>query len=246
MNQTGNQKKSSVLSAVKKTGLGLRVAAFLPRSRVNGPGARSVLWTQGCPRRCPGCFNPDFLPFEGGTVREADEVLDWIAARDDTEGVTFSGGEPFAQAAALAHVAEEAQNMGKSVVIFTGYDWETLQSNESSDPAWRALLVHTDALIAGSYRQEQPSRHPLLGSANQRIVCLTDRYCEQDFLTADSADSTDGFQKNSNPIGLRTTKGKRVEFRIAAGGEITITGFPTNSLSELSALSAVNPLLKKT
>ena len=39
-------------------------------------------------------------------------------ARDDTEGVTFSGGEPFAHAAVLASVAEPVRAAGKSVVDF--------------------------------------------------------------------------------------------------------------------------------
>jgi pyruvate-formate lyase-activating enzyme len=40
----------------------LSVASWLERSVVNGPGARFILWLQGRPFRCPGCFNPDFRP----------------------------------------------------------------------------------------------------------------------------------------------------------------------------------------
>ncbi len=36
----------------------LRLHAFLPRSRANGPGWRSVVWVQGCSLGCAGCFNP--------------------------------------------------------------------------------------------------------------------------------------------------------------------------------------------
>ncbi|GAB4558992.1 MAG: 4Fe-4S cluster-binding domain-containing protein [Haliangiales bacterium] len=34
------------------------VHAVEPRSRANGPGARFVIWFQGCSLGCPGCFNP--------------------------------------------------------------------------------------------------------------------------------------------------------------------------------------------
>ena len=34
------------------------VHSTLPRSTVNGPGERAVVWFQGCDLRCPGCWNP--------------------------------------------------------------------------------------------------------------------------------------------------------------------------------------------
>jgi anaerobic ribonucleoside-triphosphate reductase activating protein len=179
----------------------LQIAAWLPRSQANGPGLRSVVWVQGCPFRCPGCFNPDFLPFAGGRTVAVAEVAAWLLAEADTEGVSFSGGEPFAHAVALAEVAERVRAAGKGVLIFTGFQAATLE--KSVKPSIRRLLAAADLLVAGPYQQNQPHRHPLLASANQELVFLTERYRTTD-------------------LGPR-----RTEFRIGTDGAVTVTGFPT-------------------
>ena len=46
----------------------LRVHRFLPHSYANGPGARAVIWVQGCTLGCPGCFNPATHPHAGGEL----------------------------------------------------------------------------------------------------------------------------------------------------------------------------------
>jgi anaerobic ribonucleoside-triphosphate reductase activating protein len=178
------------------------VAAFLPRSRANGPGLRAVLWVQGCPFRCPGCFNPDFQPFAGGHLTPAATVAGWILDRADIEGVTFSGGEPFAHAEALAAVAALVRRAGRSVVIFTGYQKEVLQA--TVDEGQRRLLAAADLLIAGPYRRDRPSRQPWLGSDNQELVFLTNRYSRRDLETGR----------------------RRVEFHFSRDGQMTVTGFP--------------------
>ncbi len=178
----------------------LNLAAFLPRSRANGPGLRSVLWVQGCSLRCDGCFNPGFQPFAGGYESTVDEVIALLLAQPDTEGVSFSGGEPFAQAAALAEVAEAVRASDKGVMIFTGYEAATLQA--SSNPGVQRLLAAADLLAAGPYRRDLPQRHPLLASTNQELLYLTERY-------------------RSVELGPR-----RSEFRIGADGGVSVTGFP--------------------
>ena len=178
----------------------LRIAAFLRRSRANGPGVRSVLWVQGCPFRCAGCFNPDFLPFAGGREAAPTEVAAWMLAETGTEGVSFSGGEPFAQAGALAELAERVRAAGKGVVIFTGYEVAVLRARRKA--AVQRLLAVADLLVAGPYRRDLPCRHALLASANQELVFVTERYRSADF----------------GP--------RRSEFRIGADGSVSVTGFP--------------------
>src|SRR5256885_12043171 len=89
----------------------LRVAQVVPCTEAEGPGRRFALWFQGCPLRCPGCCNPEMLPFEGGTAMTIDEVASQLsesAARNGLEGITLLGGEPLAHAAAGAALARSA------------------------------------------------------------------------------------------------------------------------------------------
>lgn len=178
----------------------IKLAAFLPHSRANGPGLRSVLWVQGCSLRCAGCFNPDFQPYSGGYESTVDGVISLLLAQTDTEGVSFSGGEPFAQAVALAGVAEAVRAAGKGVMIFTGFEAATLQT--SRNPGVQRLLAAADLLAAGPYRRDLPQRHPLLASTNQELHYLTERY-------------------RGVELGPR-----RSEFRIGTDGVVSVTGFP--------------------
>ena len=78
----------------------LRIAGTVNDSIVDGPGIRFTVFTQGCPHGCPGCHNPQTHDFSGGTVTDTDELLEKIKSNPLLDGVTFSGGEPFAQAQA--------------------------------------------------------------------------------------------------------------------------------------------------
>ena len=42
--------------------------AFIPASRANGPGLRTVVFFQGCTLGCQGCFNPETHAFRGAEV----------------------------------------------------------------------------------------------------------------------------------------------------------------------------------
>ncbi|HWR44697.1 4Fe-4S single cluster domain-containing protein [Sporomusa sp.] len=151
----------------------INMAAFLPASRVNGPGLRSVVWVQGCPRRCPGCFNQDMLEFKDKQLVPVDELACSILAESGIEGVTFSGGEPFAQAAVLAELAEFLVKHGLTIMIFTGYRYEELKG--AANPDWDRMLAVTDLLVAGPYVEERRSQDYLLGSSNQELIFLTER-----------------------------------------------------------------------
>jgi len=164
----------------------IRLAKFLPGSRANGPGLRDVFWTAGCSIHCPGCINPHLLDARNGVdvpLAEIEEVID--SRRDVIEGISFSGGEPTDQPAAVAHLARFARSRGLSVVVFTGRTLEECMMHRER----RELIAACDLVVAGPYdRNAEQRTAPLLGSANQRIHFVTERYGPQDLAEVPNAE----------------------------------------------------------
>lgn len=149
----------------------LRIAGIQQDSIVDGPGIRCVIFTQGCPHRCPGCHNPQTHDPKGGREADVQEILTQIAGNPLASGVTFSGGEPFVQAKALVPVAEGVKKMGKHLMIYTGYLYEQLA--DSHEPEVQRLLMLADVLVDGPFMMEERDLTlPYRGSANQRVIDL--------------------------------------------------------------------------
>jgi anaerobic ribonucleoside-triphosphate reductase activating protein len=100
-----NIKTNPYLSLLEIPAGYLNIMGYVDESEVNGPGSRAVVWVQGCLRECPGCFNPDSWSFEINELVSVDALAERIISNPNNEGVTFSGGEPFWQAPALAALA---------------------------------------------------------------------------------------------------------------------------------------------
>lgn len=146
----------------------VKLAGIVPDSIVDGPGLRTTLFAQGCPHHCPGCHNPETWTFEGGHEATADMILGIVRFNPLSRGVTFSGGEPFAQAEGFAEIARVLKDNGYEVASYTGYTFEQLLSGTQ---AQRELLEQLDVLIDGPFIQEEKSLElAFRGSRNQRII----------------------------------------------------------------------------
>jgi anaerobic ribonucleoside-triphosphate reductase activating protein len=159
---------------MSKTDAQIRIRAFLPYSRANGPGARAVLWTQGCTLGCAGCFNPESHPFNGGEEVSVDDLFQRVAqVGDRIEGITVSGGEPFQQLQPLLSLLRRVRaETNLSILLFTGYTWREV----GRMPEAKSLLSCVDALIAGRYDQTQRLARDLRGSVNKTVHFLSGRY----------------------------------------------------------------------
>jgi len=164
----------------------LRLHAFLPSSRANGPGWRAVIWTQGCSLACPGCFNPATHDPAGGRLVSVAALARRLRALGDRiEGVTISGGEPLQQAQAVLTLLEQLRRETRlSVLLFSGYTWEEILARPDA-ARWVGCV---DVLIAGRYDARQRLARSLRGSANQTVHFLTSRYTPADLETVPDAE----------------------------------------------------------
>jgi anaerobic ribonucleoside-triphosphate reductase activating protein len=151
----------------------LNLADVVAPSRVNGPGARAVLWAQGCSIRCRGCHNPHTWAPEPRRVCTVEAAVAWVKRFPGLRGVTLSGGEPFEQALAFAALCRALRAEGADVVAFSGLTRREIEAD--ARPSARALLAEVDLLVDGPYVAERAARLPLRGSENQSLHFLTGR-----------------------------------------------------------------------
>jgi anaerobic ribonucleoside-triphosphate reductase activating protein len=170
--------------------------AFIPASRANGPGLRSVVFFQGCTLRCPGCWNPQANQFHGTEVAVdtvAHKVLQ-AHTEHSVEGVTFSGGEPMQQAPALLELIQmlHQQVPTLSFGMFSGYgEWELVlgrywtwgrdYSKLERRRLWEEIRAHLDFAVLGRFNEHQPSGLPLRTSRSQALRMVTSRYGVRDY-----------------------------------------------------------------
>ena len=146
----------------------LDLSGIVGDSIVDGPGIRTTIFSQGCPHHCPGCHNPETWAFGCGTPVSAEAVVEMVKANPLCRGVTFSGGEPFAQAGELAVLGRMLKEAGYEVASYSGYTFEQLLAGTAEQ---RALLDTIDVLIDGPYVQAERSLElNFRGSRNQRIL----------------------------------------------------------------------------
>ena len=146
----------------------LELAGIVSDSIVDGPGIRTTVFSQGCPHHCPGCHNPETWDFGCGTEIPVEAIVDIVKSNPLCRGVTFSGGEPFAQAAGFAKLAVLLKAEGYEVASYSGYTFEELLEGTE---AQQQLLSNIDILIDGPFLISEKSLEiAFRGSRNQRIL----------------------------------------------------------------------------
>lgn len=150
----------------------INIHSVINSSRVNGPGDRFVIWTQGCRKACKNCYNPETWSHYKNNLIPIDEIFESIKNSSAT-GVTISGGDPFEQPEELFYLLTKIKQLDLSdgVIVFTGFTIDEIRVREELNKS----LDYIDVLIDGLYIEEKRISSGLAGSSNQEFYFLTDK-----------------------------------------------------------------------
>lgn len=149
----------------------IKIAGIEEESIVDGAGIRFAVFVQGCPHNCPGCHNPETHDFGGGKIYDTDRLFELCTENPLCTGVTFSGGEPFCQAAALYELGNRLKSQGKNLWCYSGWTFEELLKKAETEPFTKKLLEITDVLVDGRFELSKRSLTlKYRGSTNQRLI----------------------------------------------------------------------------
>ena len=150
----------------------INIHSVINSSRVNGPGDRFVIWTQGCRKGCKNCYNPETWSHYKNNLILVDEIFEDLKNSSAT-GVTISGGDPFEQPEELFYLLTKIKQLDLSdgVIVFTGFTIDEIRVREEL----RKSLDYIDVLIDGLYVEEKRTLSGLAGSSNQEFYFLTDK-----------------------------------------------------------------------
>ena len=149
----------------------------MSRSRANGPGIRAVIWVQGCTLGCSGCYSASTHPHSAASLVKPSEISEWLLSIPNIEGVTFSGGEPFEQSAAILETIKLVRKKSPAFTVFafSGYSYQELLS--STERSVTDLLHNCDMLSTGPFVAKLRDKSLLWrGSSNQELHYLTNVY----------------------------------------------------------------------
>lgn len=149
----------------------MRYAQIREIDVANGPGIRVSLYTQGCRRHCPHCFNEETWDFQGGlpfTSKEEDVIIA-LVNKPHIAGLTILGGEPMEKESrpAILHllkrVKEECPH--KNIWLYSSFLYEDFKDFEEP------ILDYVDVLVDGMFINALKDPHlRFRGSSNQRLI----------------------------------------------------------------------------
>ena len=141
-------------------------------SKVNGPGNRFVLWTQGCSKGCSECFNPETWSTNIYKELSPTQIFELIK-NFEVDGVTISGGDPLEQEDELLELLMllSTMRLSKGVILFSGFTRAEISSNFIREQC----LKYIDVLIDGRYEKNLKIDFSLRGSSNQEFYSFSNK-----------------------------------------------------------------------
>ena len=141
----------------------------------DGPGVRFLIFLKGCPMRCRYCHNPDTWAGEGGTMMDADALLDqaerYRSYWGPEGGITVSGGEALLQIDFFFYFFTRAKARGINTCLDS-----SLAPFTREEPFFSKFnqLMDVCDLVLADIKHIDPEKHKdLTGRDNANILdCL--------------------------------------------------------------------------
>lgn len=150
----------------------MRFSKIKDNDIVNGIGINMSLWTQGCPHKCKGCFNPETWNFNEGTEfihKNLNYILNNINKNNIKRNLSILGGEPLCPPnidGVIELCREFKKNYpNKKIYVWTGYLFEEFDYKQ------KEILKYIDVLVDGKFEEDKKNiTLKFRGSSNQRII----------------------------------------------------------------------------
>ncbi len=147
-------------------------------SVVDGPGLRTVIFTQGCPHHCKGCHNAQSWSNKDNDVWDVDKLINHIKKISSFKKVTISGGEPFLQNKAVLKICKSLKEDDFNIYIYSGYVFENLIKDDIN----LEILKNVDYLVDGPFKEDlKDTSLSIFGSTNQRIINIKEKLKEKNY-----------------------------------------------------------------
>ena len=163
-----------------------------------GRGKRIGIWTQGCSIGCAGCVNKELWPVDKGKKIDvqllASQILNF---KNDYDGLTITGGEPFDQYEPLITFCSFLKLKSNiEIFCFSGYTLKQLKQ-KFPDMLFTKCM---DFLLDGPYISELAENKNSRGSSNQKLykfgngkIFLPGAYFQSDIWSVDVSENNEVF-----------------------------------------------------
>ena len=131
-------------------------------SIVDGPGIRTVLFVQGCKRKCEDCHNPSTWDIDKGKKFDIEDIVEDLRKKCLNKKLTISGGEPLLQYPAILELVKSLDDF--NIILYTGFEFDYVPKD---------ILHYLEYIKVGKYIKEKRSTIiPFMGSNNQKFIEL--------------------------------------------------------------------------
>jgi anaerobic ribonucleoside-triphosphate reductase activating protein len=132
-----------------------------------GPGKRIGIWVQGCSIKCDGCISRSLWDIKNGVeVDILTFINNILILKNEFDGITISGGEPFDQYLPLIVFTSLIKKKSSlNILCYSGYKMHEIEKMYPD----KRFLKTLDYLIDGKFDKGMVSSDCIRGSVNQNI-----------------------------------------------------------------------------